>query len=81
MILPSSNLKHLALHKSVVESIKNGEFNIWPVSTVDEAIPLLMGKPFRGEDEDSVIAKIAERIDNFENLCNRTELWNGSKLA
>ncbi|EEO12555.1 ATP-dependent protease La Type II [Vibrio cholerae TMA 21] len=68
VILPSSNLKHLALHKSVVESIKNGEFNIWPVSTVDEAIPLLMGKPFRGEDEDSVIAKIAERIDNFEKL-------------
>ncbi|MEH0370325.1 Lon protease family protein [Vibrio mimicus] len=68
VILPSSNLKHLSLHKSVVESIKNGEFNIWPVSTVDEAIPLLMGKPFRGEDEDSVIAKIAERIDNFEKL-------------
>lgn len=68
VILPSSNLKHLVLHKSVVESIKNGEFNIWPVSTVDEAIPLLMGKPFRGEDEDSVIAKIAERIDNFERL-------------
>ncbi|KQB03359.1 ATP-dependent protease [Vibrio metoecus] len=68
VILPSSNLKHLALHKSVVESIKNGEFNIWPVSTVDEAIHLLMGKPFRGEDEDSVIAKIAERIDNFEKL-------------
>ncbi|HGH6015399.1 TPA: S16 family serine protease [Vibrio mimicus] len=68
VILPSSNLKHLSLHKSVVESIKNGEFNIWPVSTVDEAIPLLMGKPFRGEDEDSVISKIAERIDNFEKL-------------
>ncbi|MFG0606095.1 S16 family serine protease [Vibrio mimicus] len=68
VILPSSNLKHLSLHNSVVESIKNGEFNIWPVSTVDEAIPLLIGKPFRGEDEDSVIAKIAERIDNFEKL-------------
>ncbi|ENM5825652.1 Lon protease family protein [Vibrio metoecus] len=68
VILPSSNLKNLSLHKSVVESIKNGEFNIWPVSTVDEVIPLLMGKPFRGEDEDSVIAKIAERIDNFEKL-------------
>ncbi|MDE1514161.1 Lon protease family protein [Vibrio sp. dsl-7] len=68
VILPRSNLKHLVLHKSVVASIKNGEFHIWPVSTVDEAIPLLMGKPFRGEDEDSVIAKIAERIDNFEKL-------------
>ncbi len=66
VILPKSNLKHLALHKSVVESIKNGDFHIWPVSHVDEAIPLLMGKPFRGDDEDSVISKIAERIENFE---------------
>ncbi len=66
VILPNSNLKHLALHKSVVESIKSGEFHIWPVSHVDEAVPLLMGIPFRGEDEESVISKIAERIENFE---------------
>ncbi len=65
VILPKTNLKHLALHKSVIESIQNGEFNIWSVSTVDEAIPILMGKPFRGED-DSIIGKIAERIENFE---------------
>ncbi|NVC95189.1 Lon protease family protein [Vibrio natriegens] len=65
VILPETNLKHLALHKSVIESIQNGEFNIWSVSTVDEAIPILMGKPFRGED-DSIIGKIAERIENFE---------------
>lgn len=65
VIMPKSNLKHLALHKDVIKSIKNGEFHIWSVSTVDEAIPILMSKPFRGED-DSVIGKIAERIENFE---------------
>ncbi|WP_274877952.1 Lon protease family protein [Vibrio harveyi] len=65
VIMPKSNLKHLALHKDVIESIKNGEFHIWSVSTVDEAIPILMSKPFRGE-EDSIIGKIAERIENFE---------------
>ncbi|WP_101960951.1 S16 family serine protease [Vibrio harveyi] len=65
VIMPKSNLKHLALHKDVIESIKNGEFHIWSVSTVDEAIPILMSKPFRGED-DSIIGKIAERIENFE---------------
>ncbi|SUP51984.1 ATP-dependent protease LA-like protein [Vibrio metschnikovii] len=55
-----------AVHSQVVESIKNGEFNIWPVSTVDEAIPILMNKPFRGDDQESVISKIAERIEFFE---------------
>lgn len=65
VIMPKSNLKHLALHKDVIKSIKNGEFHIWSVSTVDEAIPILMSKSFRGED-DSIIGKIAERIENFE---------------
>lgn len=45
--------------------IAGGEFHIWSVSTVDEAIPIVMNKPFRGED-DSIIGKIAERIENFE---------------
>ncbi|WCP68470.1 Lon protease family protein [Vibrio tubiashii] len=66
VVLPKSNLKHLSLNKGVVESIKKDEFHIWSVSTVDEAIPIIMGKPFRGEDEESVISKIAQRIENFE---------------
>lgn len=66
VILPKSNLKHLALNKDVVESIKNNQFHIWSVSTVDEAVPILMGKPFRGDDDESVISKIAQRIENFE---------------
>lgn len=66
VILPKTNLKHLALHKDVVESIKNNEFHIWSVETVDQAIPIIMGKPFRGDDEESVISKIAQRIENFE---------------
>ena len=66
VILPHSNLKHLALMPDVVDSIKNGEFHIWSVSNVDEAIPLIMNKPFRDEEQESVLSKIAERIENFE---------------
>lgn len=66
MILLSLNLKYLVFYKLVVESIKNGEFNIWFVLMVDEVIFFFMGKFFCGEDEDSVIVKIVERIDNFE---------------
>ena len=66
VILPKTNLKHLALKQEVVDSIKNGQFHIWSVSTVDEAIPLIMNKPFRDENEESVLNKIAERIENFE---------------
>lgn len=81
VIIPKTNLKHLSLHKNVVESIKNGEFHIWSVSTVDEAVPILMGHPFRGDDQQSVINKIAERIDHFgrhdhpKNWLERVKNW------
>lgn len=80
VILPETNLKHLALHKEVVESIKTKEFHIWAVSSIDEVIPLIMGKPFRGE-EDSVLSMIAERIENFakhdhaQGLVERIKNW------
>lgn len=66
VILPKSNLKHLSLHKNVIDSIQNGEFHLWSVSTVDEAVPILMNHPFRGDDEASVVRKIAQRIEQFE---------------
>ncbi len=73
VILPHSNLRHLALHKDVVESIKSGEFSIWSVANVDEAIPIIMGKPFKDE-KDSVIERIAERIEIFERNEHRQTL-------
>ena len=73
VILPKTNLKHLSLHKDVIESIKNGCFHIWSVENVDEAIALITGKKFRGEDDDTIISKISERIENFA----RTEMNEG----
>ncbi|MBF9000474.1 S16 family serine protease [Vibrio nitrifigilis] len=81
VILPASNLKHLALHPTVVDSIRSGQFNIWPVSTVDDVIPLLLGEPFRSDENSSILNKIAERIDNFEkheqpsSLIDRLKNW------
>jgi len=65
VILPKSNLKHLSLHKDVIESIKKGEFHIWSVENVDEAIVLITGKPFRGEQRDAILNRISERIALF----------------
>ncbi|MFC3023972.1 S16 family serine protease [Vibrio zhugei] len=67
VIMPASNLKHLALHPTVVESIKQGQFSIWPVETVDDVMPILLDTPFRGKEEkDNVLRRIADRIDNFD---------------
>jgi Lon-like ATP-dependent protease len=75
VILPKTNLNNLALHHSIVSDIQSGQFHIWPVSTVDEAVPILMGKPFRDKNRESIIGKIAIRIDEFERSEQRETLW------
>ncbi|CAH0525994.1 S16 family serine protease [Vibrio hippocampi] len=74
VILPKTNIQHLALSTEVVTSIQKGEFHIWPVSHVDEVTPLLLGKPFNNEEDACVINKIAERIDQFEKH-HHSESW------
>jgi Lon-like ATP-dependent protease len=67
VILPKTNLSHLCLNEDVLEAIKSGQFHIWAVENVDEAVPLIMGKALRGEedDNDTILARIAMRIDAF----------------
>ncbi len=43
VILPASNVRHLVLRQEVTDAIARGEFRIWAIRTVDEAIELLTG--------------------------------------
>ncbi len=43
VIIPEKNIKHLMLKKEIIESVKKGEFHIWPISTVEEGIEILTG--------------------------------------
>ena len=45
VIVPKSNLVNLTLREEVVEHIKQGQFFIWSVDTVFEAIELMLGMP------------------------------------
>jgi lon-related putative ATP-dependent protease len=45
VIVPSANLKHLMLRQDVVDAAAAGQFHIYAVSTIDEAIALLSGLP------------------------------------
>jgi len=44
VVIPKANLKNLILKDEVLESVKKGEFHIWTVEHIDEAIELLTGK-------------------------------------
>jgi lon-related putative ATP-dependent protease len=43
VIIPGTNIKHLMLRWDVVHAAQSGQFNIYAVDTVDEAIELLTG--------------------------------------
>lgn len=45
VIIPAANVKHLMLREEVVEAVQAGRFHVWAISTLDEGIGLIMGKP------------------------------------
>ena len=45
VIIPAANVKNLMLRADVVEAVRRGQFLVYAVETVDQAIELLVGKP------------------------------------
>ncbi len=43
VLIPKSNIKHLMLNEEVVESVREGKFHVYAVSTIDQGIALLTG--------------------------------------
>jgi len=68
VIIPRSNIKHLMLRSDVVQAVKDKQFRIFAVSTVDEAIQILSGIPAGdplkkgGFSKNSVNARIETRL-------------------
>ena len=43
VIIPHQNVEDLQLREDVVETVKNGRFNIWAVKTIDQGLEILTG--------------------------------------
>ena len=43
MMIPASNVQHMMLRKDIMEVVRSGFFNIWPVKTIEEGIEVLTG--------------------------------------
>lgn len=71
VIIPAANVSHLMLKSEVVEAIAAQKFNLWSVTTVDEAISLLTSLPAgeRGEDgeypEESINGRVEAILRSF----------------
>jgi lon-related putative ATP-dependent protease len=51
VMIPKSNVKNLMLKREVVQAVEKGEFNIYPVETIQEGIEILTGIPAGVPDE------------------------------
>jgi lon-related putative ATP-dependent protease len=43
IVIPAKNVKNLMLKRELVDSVKEGQFHIWPISTVEEGVEILTG--------------------------------------
>ena len=73
VLIPKSNVKNLMLREDVIEAVEQGNFHIYPVSSVDEGIKLLTGikagkcKPDGSYPEDSVNWAVQNRLNQLAN--------------
>jgi predicted ATP-dependent protease len=67
--MPAANTQHLMLEERVIDAVKRGAFQIYAISTIDEALTLLMGLPAGELDDkdeyptDSVNGKVMAKIE------------------
>lgn len=68
VIIPHSNVSNLMLDDRVLQAVRAGQFNVYAVRHVDEALGLLVGEPAGQQDDQgrfprgSVNAKVVERL-------------------
>lgn len=74
VIIPSRNVKHLALNRAVVEAVEAGAFAVYGVDDIDQALELLTGVA-AGEPgvdglypPDSVYGKAAARLEEMAHV-------------
>jgi lon-related putative ATP-dependent protease len=55
VVIPASNIKHLMLREDLVRACAEGQFSIYPVDDVDQAIELLTGVPAGEANEEGLV--------------------------
>lgn len=51
VVIPIQNVKNLNLSDEIVEAVKNNEFHVYAVSTIEEGIEVLTGVPAGKKDK------------------------------
>lgn len=77
VIIPAANIKHLMLRRDVVDAVAAGRFQVHAVSSVDQALALLMGREAGARDAagrfpaDSVNGRVERRLLEWADIRRR----------
>lgn len=85
VMIPRQNCINLVLNKEVVDAVKEGEFHVWAIDTIDQGIEILTDIPAGDADhegvfaEDSVHGRVKERLKSwFERSVRLTKELGGN---
>ncbi len=73
VIIPQSNQENLMLSDEVIESVEKGQFHIYTMTEVDDAIELMFGSASEIASVERVETQIRERLARFH------ELWKNAQ--
>jgi predicted ATP-dependent protease len=74
VLIPAKNVPNLLLRPDVTEAIEQGQFNIYPIDYVDEAVELLTGVSAGVADaqggfpSDTINGRVQTRLEQFAEL-------------
>ncbi|MDX5371794.1 MAG: AAA family ATPase [Pseudomonadaceae bacterium] len=74
VIIPHSNVSNLMLDERVLQAVRAGNFHVYAVRHVDEALGLLLGEPAGAQDDNgqfpkgSVNARVVERLRSIAEM-------------
>ncbi|MDF1541086.1 MAG: Lon protease family protein, partial [Candidatus Thorarchaeota archaeon] len=79
VLIPESNVQNLMLKEEIVEAAKNGQFHIYPVSTISEGIEILTGhKAGLKKDGTFVAGSIFDLVNKrFIEMTNKLKEYPG----
>src|SRR5690625_495189 len=71
VIIPKQNMKHLMLAEEIVSAVRDNQFHIYAVQSIEQGIEILTGVPAKHaliKDDyhrDSVFKRVAEKLNNY----------------
>lgn len=79
--IPESNVQNLVLRADVIEAIREGQFHIYAVSNVNQAIELFTGMPAGDiSDRKSFHGKVIERLSEIAELLLEQKMTDTGRL-